>query len=232
MRKICISMEAEGVQEEQEDEITLYAKIGDHEGLRQAYEAEMHIQAEVKGPAGRIRVRKTTPWHPGTKGPAGPDVFELTTKFELASGAVQSNKERTKVIDRETCEQFISVCDVYQSKTRYCFRIEKLVLGALTSEVEVEVSDLKYEVDVYDLGNGERSEWCKIDIELGGLGRKLKEHGLNLDDLNIVVRISKLPFLPFSIVLDDRNGDKDKAELIQMLYNTQFLLKVPDYYRQ
>ena len=55
-----VALESQGIRDQQEEEITIYAKIGNMEGLTQASMIEPQEQAEVKTPRGRIRIRKIT----------------------------------------------------------------------------------------------------------------------------------------------------------------------------
>jgi hypothetical protein len=67
------ALESFGIKEEQESEITIYAKIGNMEGLNQAAYIEKQEQAEIRTDIGKVRVRKIIQ---NGRVP----VYELTTK--------------------------------------------------------------------------------------------------------------------------------------------------------
>ena len=51
-----VALESQGIRDQQEEEITIYAKIGNMEGLTQASMIEPQEQAKVKTTRGRIRI--------------------------------------------------------------------------------------------------------------------------------------------------------------------------------
>lgn len=204
--------------QQKEQEITIYAKVGKPENLQQAFAKEHHVQAEIKvDEYRRIRVRKTTR-------DSQPAVYELTSKVLCSNKeGVRSFIETTKAIDPDVFEMFLSIVPSFQAKTRYFFKIEKLTVNSGEGEKNLDLSDFKYEVDVYTDKEGKESQWCKIDLEIQGLEDKLKEAGVNTQEFNVNVTASSLPFEPSEfIVMSDETSQADKDK-ISNLYETEFL---------
>lgn len=214
---IKAALEAAGIQDHTEEEITIYAKIGDMEGLSQASLIEQQEQAEIKTPVGKIRVRKIT------KNGMVP-VYELTTKRPISMKGLAKNRERTKRINEEVYNLFLDVCPNFQSKTRYTFKSEQLRIKRGDMEAVVKTSDLAFEVDVFTKPDGSISEWCKIDIETDKIADILRENNIGISDIKLIATISKLPFNPDKIIIDDKSDEQDKRELITSLYKYEFLI--------
>lgn len=93
-------------------------------------------------------------------------------------------------------KQFKLIADQGMIKTRYTFPIDG--------------TRLKFEVDVFHLPNGEKSEWVKIDLEVNE-------------------PLESIPPLPegFSeIILNQKDDQTDEErQLIRSLYETAFLTK-------
>lgn len=204
---------------ETERESTIYARITNPAGLWQAAEVLHQEQAQIKAPNGNIRVRMerkegSSAWE-----------YTLTTKhFTPTANGVKDAEEDTKVIDAKTYQMFKSVCKEYMRKTRFVFMVEKLVIEKPGLRAEIELKDIKYEVDVFYTESGEPSEYIKIDIELQNIKPQLDAAGIELKDLNLTARIGKLPFGPVAAFIDDGASGK-KRELISTIYATQFLRK-------
>ena len=212
------ALESFGIKEEDENEITIYAKIGNMEGLNQASFIEKQEQAEIKTDIGKARVRKIIQ---NGRVP----VFELTTKRPISLNAVKRNRERTKKINEELYDMFIDVCPVFQSKTRYVFKSEKITIKRENLEAVITTTDLKFEVDVFTKADGSISEWCKIDLEIDAINKILKENNIGVKDVKLIACISSLPFEPNNIVIDDgKDEDADKKELISALWKYEFLI--------
>ena len=221
MRFLNLATEEQSV--DPEDEVTIYAKISNPDGLEQAYKVEHHIQASIKTDNGTIRVRHTQPLRlNGNEG--GEETYVQTTKKYTRSDGVKSSIEKNIPITKEQFDQFLEICEDYMSKTRYVFRVENLVIGG-EGGASIEAKDLNFEVDVFEKKDKTVSVWCKIDVEVQGLVKQLQEAGLKIDQVNLKIRIGHLPFAPVDFVLDDKDGNKDKKELIKELYKSEFLIE-------
>lgn len=205
---------------ENERESTIYARMTNPSGLWQAAQVLHQEQAQIKGPSGNIRVRKerndnSSSWE-----------FTMSTKhFTASSGGVKNADEDTEKITPKHYEMFKSVCKDYMRKTRFVFMVEKLVIEKPGVKTEVELKDVKYEVDVFYKENGEASEYVKIDVELQNIKPQLDALGIDIGTVNLTARVSKLPFGPVAAFVDDGSGGKMR-EFISMIYETQFLRKL------
>lgn len=212
------ALEAQGITDSSEQEIVIYAKIGNMEGLSQASLIEQHEQAEIKSEAGRIRVRKTT------RNGRVP-VYEMTSKRPISVGGVKSNREKTKSINEQLYNLFLEVCPSFMAKTRYVFKTENLRIKRGDMQANIKTSELNFEVDVFTKGDGTVSKWCKIDIEVDKIEEILKKNSIEVGDMRLIASISSLPFEPDTIVIDDGNDDEGKKELISALYENEFLIQ-------
>lgn len=213
-----VALEAAGIKDQIEEEVVIYAKIGNMEGLQQASYIEQHEQAEIKTPIGKVRVRKTS------RNGRSP-VFEMTTKKTISVGAITRDRERTKSINEDIYNMFIEVCPVFMSKTRYVFKAEQLRIKRGDMDATIKTSDLKFEVDVFTKADGSISEWCKIDLEIDKIKEIMEKNNVQVKDIKLVASISKLPFEPDNVVIDSKNDkDPDKRALITELYQHEFLI--------
>ena len=214
-----VAMEAMGVKEQSEQEIVIYAEIGDMEGLAQAATIEQHEQAEIKTDHGRIRVRKTTQ---NGRLPT----FDITSKKPVKNGAMQTNIERTRKTNEETFNMFIDICPSFMVKTRYTFKAERLRIKRENLAAVIETKDLAFEVDVFTKADGSISKWCKIDIETQKIAEILKANNIGVQEVKLVASISGLPFKPTNIAIDSEiSEDPDLKEFVKLLYAKEFLIK-------
>jgi hypothetical protein len=207
-----------------ETELVIYCRIGNEAGLAQASETILQEQAQVSGPNGKIRVRMSR----SINEPAYS--YELTTKHFHARNdvGVKACTETNKECDQQTYEMFKSVCDQFMRKIRYIFKIESVKIQAPGLTGELEVPDLKYEVDRFIGADGALSEWVKIDLELDALYQALENAGVKMDVApEIVSRVTSLPFQPQSAFVDDGSKDTKLRELVSAVYSKQFVRPVP-----
>lgn len=213
-----VALEAAGIKDQTEEEIVIYAKIGNMEGLQQASFVEQHDQAELKSPVGKVRVRKTT------RNGRNP-IFDMTNKITISVGATKKDREKTKSINEEIYNMFMEACPTFMSKTRYVFKCEQLRIKRGDMEATIKTSDLVFEVDVFTKSDGTVSEWCKIDLEIDKIKDIMLENNITVNQIKLVASISALPFEPNTIVVDSPNEkDADKRDLISGLYKYDFLI--------
>lgn len=200
-----------------EKEITIYAKIGNPAGLQQAIEIYDQEQAQNRAPNGRIRVRMER-----KRGNPAWD-YTLTTKENFTSGGgMQDCEEDTEVINLHVYEMFKRVCDVFQRKVRYVFKVEQITLNAPGLTGALEVPELKYEVDHFITATGEFSSWCKIDVEIDALMEAMQKANLDTNKpLDLKLKLSSLPFQPTDFFMEDPNNPKSK-ELISAIFDKEF----------
>ena len=214
-----LSLENQPAISEKEQEITIYARIGNPDGLTQAYDSESQVQAEIKiDQHRRIRVRKTirTSQEP---------IYELTTKILINNQeGVRSFIEQTQSIDADVFEMFKDICTSYQNKTRYFFKIENITVTQADSENSLNINDFVYEVDVFRNKEGKLSEYCKIDLEIQGLEEKFKQAGMDVGQFNITAKISNLPFAPTDFILMSADTSEEDKQKVSQLYDAEFLV--------
>jgi CYTH domain-containing protein len=174
-----------------EKEYVLYAKIENADILKSASNSIEQEQWEVKIPkvfenasGGRIRIRKTVKENNVS--------YIQTTKTKVDTGEMEVELLTTE----DAFNQFKLLATSGMYKTRYFFPIEN--------------TNLKWEVDVFTLENGEQSRWVKIDLEV-------------TDDTNII------PELPagFSHVIKNQKSKQtdEEKKIIRDLYSRVFLRK-------
>ena len=211
-----ISLEAAETTEATEQELTLFAKIGDMEGLQKAGESEEHIQLEAKLGKQFCRVRKTT---------KGDDVkYVFTFKVKDADvDQIASSKEYNVEVDKDFFEGFAKVAESKQEKTRYVFDSEKVLLMIDGDEnlKSIELPTMHYEIDVFKTPSGEISEWCKIDVELDTALLFVAKNYPELKDVKLKVKVSHLPFKPKD-VMQSTTEVSDQRALIDRLYSEEF----------
>lgn len=209
------------MQVENEKEITILCKVGNFEGLKQAFDTEHHLQAQIcRNDKGMLRIRKTTPVGKDAETP----VIEMTTKTQISDGGIRSVSEKTTPITEVAFDQLMEVADKYMDKTRYLFKMETLQVTHGEKTYDLSDLGLVYEIDVFKKADGSVSQWCKIDVEVQGIEEKLKELSVPAEEMNFKVAISKLPFEPTDFVLVDDEENADKQELIKQLFDTEFLI--------
>jgi hypothetical protein len=190
-----------------EREITIYARVGDPDGLNQADAVEQHEQWEVRlpvigenGAKRRQRVRETIS--------DGVSRFDETIKIDIdGETAVQSTIEVSTPIEAayfEAWKQHFGERGVL--KTRYTFHAKKVSVSM--EDKEIEIPNIKYEVDIFRTETGERSRWCKIDVEIDSLLDFLDRKGISFDDVEMVVKVTHLPFKPEQCFLHSAGNEQ------------------------
>lgn len=173
---------------QEESEISLMTQIIDPAALQEADAIEDHIQLESRLESGtKIRVRKITP----VKGPhEGQGArYELTMKQKVANNAgIPSSLETNTEVDRNFFENFAGAANRAIVKRRYSFT-------GLAPRVSLHIPAVTYEVDEFTNPNtGAKASWYKVDIELDGVLKALKEQGIDTAGLRQKFDLSGLPF--------------------------------------
>lgn len=187
-----------------ETELCFWAELTDRSGLSQAVSQEIHDQYsyKIKSEDGQqnsmIRVRATA---------VGDQItYEETLKRkEKTEAALFSNVEVNQPITKEYFENWVKCFDAPGChKVRYVFISQKVMLTTDTDEVEL--PEVKYEVDVFISKEGQYSKFCKVDIEIDGILEYLNEHHKDVGAFDLSVSLSSLPIGLknwFSAVSDD-----------------------------
>lgn len=200
-----------------EDELVLYAKITDFEGLKAATGKESQEQWEVKSEYGRIRVRKTS------KEGIDP-TFDLTFKTKSSNAGIEGNLETTYDIDEAMFESFKQISENGMVKDRFFYEVAKVTVKNASGMQDIQVTDMFYETDVFFNEDGSYNENVKIDLEVNKLLDKINETHKDIGEFNLIVKVMHLPFKPKDVILSKNASESDK-KIIQNLYDTVFLKK-------
>jgi hypothetical protein len=184
-----------------ETEIVVYARIGNMEGLEQCVRWEDHHQIEARFVNGNTcRVRKVTS--------EGKDsyvyTFKVKEKSEDGGKLVESVTEQTVDVDKAFFDNFKKIAERELVKRRYTFSSKMVQLDTKADDggpTVVEIPNIQYEVDVYTKADGERSEYCKIDIEVDSVLDFINANHKNVGDFKVNVKVSHLPFQPTDLLL-------------------------------
>lgn len=208
----------EAITSEDEDEVVIYARVGNRDGLARAVEFIEQEQGQIKTPKGCTRVRKfrtKSVWS-----------YEMTVKRLVSKGDVVKQKEKTTEITSDVYRLFLEGCDRKMIKTRFVFPVERCTVKNATMSAEVVVEGLKWEVDVFQTPTGAMSEWVKIDLEITSLRKQLKDAGLTVKDLKLALKVSGLPFDPQAYFYDDGAKEGPMRDLVTMIFDTQFITPI------
>lgn len=174
-----------------EREVTIYARIGNTNGLDEADATEQHEQWEMSLPGEvkrRIRIRETIK--------EGNSVYEETMKIDLpVEAAIHSVEEVETPITQDYFQAWKKhFGERGVLKTRYTFNAKDATV-TIGGE-EISIPGVKFEVDVFRKADGQRSRWCKIDVEIDKILDFLKGRGIDFSDVATKIKVSHLPFAP------------------------------------
>lgn len=206
----------ESTKPKREDEIVLYCKVTDFEGLKSATSKESHEQWEVKTKHGRVRVRKTS------KEGVDP-VFDLTFKTKSENAGVPGNMEQTLPIDEAFFLSFKQLAECGMVKDRYCFEVQKVTVKNDSGIQDINVPDMFYEVDMFFNEDGSYNDNAKIDLEVNKLLDKINENHKDLGEFKLLIKTTHLPFKPTDVIIGNMGTSESDKKIIQNLYNTVFL---------
>lgn len=191
-----------------EKEYVFYAKLVDSSILEQASHVENQQQWTLKIDktdknycSGQIRIRRTddngkVSYVQTVKTPMKPLEGDSARSDATVPDASQNMLEVAIDASEDAFKQFKMIADQGMIKTRYTFPIEG--------------TELKFEVDVFHLANGEKSQWVKIDLEVDK-------------------PLESIPPLPdgFSDAIMNQKDEQTDAEkqIIRSLYEDVFLTK-------
>lgn len=185
-----------------ENEITVYANIGDTEGFKQALnktrQTDYVAKFEKDGCKARVRVIETE----------DSKRLEYTVKIKNPGdeGVVSSSTEYTVEVDEAFLEGFKNIAEAPIVKDRYVFETKKVTISIGEDEAKtIQVEGVIYEVDVFEKNTSQ----CKIDIEVDKVLESVKDVSPDAK-INILVKVSHLPFKPTGI-FSDFSGGEDKV---------------------
>lgn len=191
-----------------EIELCFLCEIRDREGLDRADSVEEHEQWEYKLPPnedgsrrGRQRIRKTTT--------ADGVSYTMTIKAPLDASKSAGDDEQNIVVDAAFFECWKKTFQPSgQIKTRYKFVSNKTTIKY--NDVEVELPQLVYEIDILRNAKGLRGIYGKVDVEIQDALTVIKQRfGDKVSAALFKFDFSRLP-LDIGRVVDC--GTKDPAE--------------------
>ena len=185
-----------------ENEIAVYANIGNAEGFKQALnktrQTDYVAKFEKDGCKARVRVVETE----------DSKRLEYTIKVKNPGdeGAVASSTEYTVEVDEAFLEGFKSIAEDPIVKDRYVFETKEVTISIGEDEAKtIQVEGIIYEVDVFEKNTSQ----CKIDIEVDKVLEVIKDVSPDAK-VNILAKVSHLPFKPTG-VFSSFSGSEDKV---------------------
>ena len=196
----------------EENELTIYCKITDFDGLSQAVQVLTQTQYEIKSPTGKGKIRVRS-----ERDGRGLSTYTLTTKVKNEDKNVASNTEYTTIIDNEYFDAFKAIAGKGQSKDRYLFPVTKIT--ADNTAADISKNESYFEVDIFADATGSRYVWCKIDLEIDSI-LELTDKSLttDIDKVKITAKISNLPFKPVEAFTEETATEEQK-KFISVLYD-------------
>lgn len=189
-----------------ENEITVYADIGDKTGLDQALskttQTDYVAKFEKEGCKARVRIIET----PDSKR------IEYTIKIknpDQGNGAVASCTEYTVEVDELFLEGFKVIAEKPVTKDRYVFETKEVTIsiGEEGETKTIPVEGVIYEIDVMVNNTNQ----CKIDIEVDKIIDAVTDASNADTKINILAKVSHLPFKPTG-VFSSFNGGQEKVD--------------------
>lgn len=193
----------------EEREITLYAKVGDYNGFKDA-EHSMNIQelsTLIEG-KGKYRARKY--------------VGENGSSYKAGIKSKSTGDTVKKAIDEET-----SVSAAYFEATRLLADQmtirDRFTFKGSTAKVNIKgttiaVPPVEYQVDVFLRFDGRESEWIKIDIELDKFYDAIKGIEGFTEDIDITLSVAHLPFKPQEVFIACKENSDEQRDIIAALW--------------
>ena len=211
------------ISNQEETELTIFAKIGNIEGLQQATSQEAQIQITAKLGLGdhTCRVRRST------KNDEVKYVYTFKVENGTGSDSVASKREHNVDVNEDFFNDFQIAADFKQDKIRYIFESEKITLSYHENDEDkvIDIPDIKYEVDVFKKADGQLSSWCKIDIEIDTMMQYLEHNYPEIKNVKLNIKISHLPFAPGESFLASPS-DATAMSRVNDLYETEFTMSL------
>lgn len=196
-----------------EDEVTIYAKVGDFKGFREANRViNIHELSTFIEGKGKYRVRKNTD-ESGTS-------FVATIKGQTEGNVVKTNVDHPAVVNAGYFEAARILADGLTIRDRFIFNGS--VATIKKGDKEVQIPPIDFEVDVYTRHDGRESEWVKIDVEVGKILEAIKSLGMGDGDnplMDLTITVSDLPFKPQAAFISSSDNTPEELEVIRKLWD-------------
>jgi hypothetical protein len=206
-----------------ETEITIYAKIGRPEGLKEADDCEEHEQIQARlTDSSRIRIRKTIK--------NGVASLSMTIKNDLKDTheGLDATQETTIAIDEGFYQAFKEGASEVIQKTRYCFHSKNVTASIIdgTERKSITLPNVKYEVDVFHVDKHNSCVWCKIDIEVDAIEKFIRQNYADVKDIKLSIAVSHLPFKPTEMFMKEADMPQMHQSLLDDLWENYFTQKI------
>lgn len=202
---------------EAETELVLFAKFNNFKGFSEAAQKIKLWQYVAKlGEHNTCRVRRDN----------STGKFKNTYTFKLTKVTSDNSQQRMEynvAVDDDFLEGFKTLAFKLEDKIRYVFKVKDIpiqfmVNGKIINKV---IDEVIYEIDLFLNNTGVITDWCKIDIELDSIKKKLNGKYDENVEKQILENIKTLPFEPTDIFLEN---DPDYKELREKVYSSQTIL--------
>lgn len=202
---------------EAETELVLFCKFNNYEGFKKANQKVKLWQYVAKlGDSNTCRVRRDN----FTGKFINTFTFKLT---KLTDDNSQKRIEHNTFVDDDFLEGFKTLAFKLEDKIRYIFKVKDIPLQFMINGKTVErvLDEVIYEVDLFIDKTGAITDWCKIDIEIDAIKKKLNGKYDESVEEQLLNNIKQLPFEPTDIFLEN---DPDYKNLKEKVYSSQTIL--------
>lgn len=202
---------------EAETELVLFSKFNNFKGFSEANQKIKLWQYIAKlGENNTCRVRRDN----------STGKFKNTYTFKLTKITSDNSQQRMEYnvpVDDDFLEGFKTLAFKLDDKIRYIFKVKDIPIQFMVNGkiIDKVIDEVIYEIDLFLNSTGAISDWCKIDIELDSIKKKLNGKYDENVEKQILENIKKLPFEPSDIFLEN---DPDYKELREKVYSTQTIL--------
>lgn len=198
------------VTNKKEEEITVFARVGDFNGFKNA-DGVANIQelSTLIPGRGKYRARKITDGN-GT-------IFTANVKSEGSGDVVRTSLDEEAPVTAAYFEAARTLADRLIVRDRFVFNgsTASLVVGGK----EVLLPAIDFQVDVFHRFDGRESEWVKIDIEVERLLAALRSMGKDVNAMDLTIKVSHLPFKPQQAFIVSSENSPEELSLIKKIWD-------------
>lgn len=199
---------------EAETELVLFAKFNNFKGFSEAAQKIKLWQYVAKlGEKNTCRVRRDN----------STGKFKNTYTFKLTKVTSDNSQQRMEynvAVDDDFLEGFKTLAFKLEDKIRYVFKVKDIPIQFMVNGkiIDKVIDEVIYEIDLFLNNTGVITDWCKIDIGLDSIKKKLNGKYDENVEKQILENIKTLPFEPTDIFLEN---DPDYKELREKVYSSQ-----------
>lgn len=192
-----------------EEEVTIFAKIGDFNGFNKADDSANIQELNTFLPGkGKYRHRKISDGN-GT-------FYVVNIKGLGEGGVVKAALDEDLPSTAAFYEAGRAMADRLVIRDRFLFNGSPAALTI--DDKEVLLPPIDYQVDVFHRFDGRESEWAKIDIEVNRLLDAIRSMGKDPDNVELTIKVSHLPFLPQDAFIVSNDNTPEEKALIKKIW--------------